>query len=131
MIKWQCGKEAEQALEPVFHADIVDLLTRSKYDWRVMYGFRSLELQKELYEKHLKGGPLAAKPGHSAHNFGLAVDLQLVINGKAEWNIKHPAWQELFNNVRATPRLHSGVSFGDYDHIERYKWHDYANWNKD
>lgn len=137
MITWTCGKEAERRLEPVFHADVVDLLTSSPYDWRVVYGFRSLALQQKLYNIHLAGGPLAAPPGRSAHNFGLAVDVQLWIsNGKGgrprmEWNTKHPGWQDLFNRIRPTPRLHSGVSFGDADHIERYHWREYRRWNKD
>lgn len=36
--------------------------------------YRSLTTQRKLYEKHLRGGPKATRPGWSAHNYGLAVD---------------------------------------------------------
>lgn len=40
-------------------------------------GFRSIEKQSELYNKYISGQSkiLAAKPGHSFHNFGLAFDV--------------------------------------------------------
>lgn len=45
--------------------------------------FRSLGLQGDLYKKYKNGGPLAAKPGLSFHNYGLAVDFCLLIDGRA------------------------------------------------
>lgn len=44
--------------------------------------FRSYEQQKSAYNKYLNGGNLAAKPGTSNHESGLAVDLVLVNDGK-------------------------------------------------
>lgn len=126
-LRWDCPIEG---LEPTFEQDVVTLLSPSPYQWVAVYGFRSLALQEALYQAHLRGGPLAAPPGHSAHNWGLAVDLQLWVNGKMEWDIKTPGWQWLFPAIRVTPRLHSGVGFGDYDHIERYNWRAFENWNK-
>lgn len=41
-------------------------------------GYRSLRKQAELYDAYKKGGPLAAAPGKSAHNYGLAVDIAIV-----------------------------------------------------
>ena len=41
----------------------------------VTSGYRSLAKQARLYEAYRRGGPLAARPGQSAHNFGLAVDI--------------------------------------------------------
>ena len=41
-------------------------------------GYRSLKKQAELYAAYKKGGPLAAAPGKSAHNYGLAVDIAIV-----------------------------------------------------
>lgn len=122
---WKCS---EDGLEPQFKQAVIDLLTPSEFHWNIMYGYRTIELQTKLYEAHLKGGPLAAPPGKSPHNYGLAVDVQLIVNGDAEWSTDHPGWQWLFAAILPTPRLHSGRSFGDSDHIERVHWKAYRDW---
>jgi hypothetical protein len=127
VIVWKCSKDG---LQPQFLADVEALLGGSEYEWHVMYGYRSLAEQDVLYQKHLKGGPLAAAPGHSAHNFGLAVDVQLITDEDADWNEHDAGWVWLFDAVANAPRLHSGKAFGDDDHIERVDWRDYENWNK-
>lgn len=119
MIVWKCSQDH---LDPTFKEDVVKLLTESPFTWNVMYGFRSTAEQNALYQKHLKGGPLAAPPGKSAHEFGLAIDVQLVENGRADWDTSHPGWKWLFAAIWAAPRLHSGRTFNDADHIERYNW---------
>jgi hypothetical protein len=136
MITWDVSADNKAKLEPVFHADIETLLSTSEYDWRVVYAYRSIELQAKLYKKYRAGGPLAATPGQSAHNYGLAVDVQLWVAGadtqrtqRMEWNVKTPGWQWLFGAVLNAPRLHSGISFGDFDHIERFQWRKYKEWN--
>ena len=40
-----------------------------------MSSYRTLAQQKLLYARYLSGGTLAAKPGHSNHGWGLAVDV--------------------------------------------------------
>lgn len=131
MVIWDCSKED---LEPVFLADVDKLLADSLFEWHVVYGFRSLAMQNVLYKKHLAGGPLAAPPGKSAHNFGLAIDVQLWITDpktgkkRMEWNVKHPGWVWLFKAIKPTPHLSSGIAFGDYDHIQRYRWQQFKNW---
>ncbi len=42
---------------------------------KVISGTRSYAKQAELYEKYKAGGPLAAPPGRSNHNFGIAFDI--------------------------------------------------------
>jgi lysozyme family protein len=44
---------------------------------KVTSGTRSFAEQDELFKKHLAGGPLAAPPGKSNHNFGLAFDVTI------------------------------------------------------
>jgi Zeta toxin/D-alanyl-D-alanine carboxypeptidase len=44
----------------------------------VFSGFRSIERQQELWDQSDKSGKMVARPGHSKHNHGQAVDL--------EWN---------------------------------------------
>jgi len=137
MVVLDCTSDAIALLQPRFEDDVHSLLLSSSYEWHIVYGYRSIALQTELYKKYQEGGPLAAPPGHSAHNFGLAVDVQLWVPGeptqtskRMEWNVKHPGWQWLFDAVKKHPRLHSGLAFGDFDHIERYNWREFKDWRK-
>lgn len=114
-------------LKAEFRSDIEKLLGESPYTWLVTFGFRSLAEQLTLYNSYKNGGPKAAPPGQSAHNFGLAVDV--VLDGDPDkpgiqptWDTKLAGWAWLFAKVAAHPRLKSGVTFGDGGHIERYKW---------
>jgi hypothetical protein len=114
-------------LQPAFRADVETLLEADPARWLITHAFRSLEQQNALYVKHLAGGPLAAPPGKSAHNFGLAVDVAL--DGDPEtpawelnWDIRDEDWQRLFARLKAHKRLQSGVRFSDGAHIQRYRW---------
>jgi peptidoglycan L-alanyl-D-glutamate endopeptidase CwlK len=51
---------------------------------RLLSGTRTFAEQAELFEKHQHGGPLAASPGHSNHNFGIAWDVG-IFNEKGEY----------------------------------------------
>jgi peptidoglycan LD-endopeptidase CwlK len=42
---------------------------------RILSGTRTFAEQAVLFEKHQQGGPLAARPGRSNHNFGIAWDV--------------------------------------------------------
>lgn len=42
---------------------------------RILSGTRTFAEQADLFEKHQHGGPLAARPGRSNHNFGIAWDV--------------------------------------------------------
>lgn len=48
------------------------------------WGLRTIERQAIAYQNYLNGGTLAAKPGNSWHNYGLAVDFNRIdtVNGK-------------------------------------------------
>lgn len=52
-----------------------------------MYGFRTYAEQQAAYADYLAGGNLAAKPGTSWHEFGLAVDFNRIatVNGKGDY----------------------------------------------
>jgi hypothetical protein len=136
VLKWDVNVADVARLEPSFRDDVTTLLAASPYDWRIVYAYRSIEVQTVLYDKYKQGGPLAAPPGKSAHNYGLAVDVQLWVPDapspsdpmRMEWNVKAPGWQWLFVAVHRAPRLHSGISFGDFDHIERLNWKLYRDW---
>lgn len=131
MIDWRQVDPA--LLDPRFREDLEALLGPSPFAWVVTFGFRSLAEQALLWDKYQAGGPRAAPPGKSAHNYGLAVDVVLDADPgrpglQASWDTKHPGWVWLFNAVAAHPRLKSGQSFGDGGHIERYHWQEHAAW---
>jgi hypothetical protein len=114
-------------LEVEFFLDVDDLLANSPYTWYVLCGYRSKEESDRLYKIYQQGGPRAAPGGLSPHNIGEAIDV--VPDGdknkaglQMDWNESHPAWQWLFEQVAAHPRLHSGRSFDDSDHIESVKF---------
>lgn len=95
--------------------------------WVITYGFRTFAEQDTLWHAHLVGGPRAAPPGHSPHEVGGAIDLVLDgdpgrVGVQPDYEINHPAWQRLFAEIKADPFLHSGLSFGDPDHIEWIGW---------
>lgn len=119
MITWKVDRSQ---LNQRFASDIDQLLLNDESNWYVTQGFRSSVYQQALYEKYLQGGPLAAPPGHSAHEVGLAVDVTLVRDGKDIWDYKDPAWRRLVEKVHMHPRLHSLDDHGDTDHIEAVNW---------
>lgn len=118
-VVWKVDRS--QLREP-FASDVNDLLDADPSTWYVTQGFRSTAQQAALYQKHLDGGPLAAPPGQSAHEAGLAVDLTLVRDGKDVWGYTDPDWRRIVEKVRAHPRLHSLDAYGDTDHIESVNW---------
>lgn len=128
MITWDVPKDN---LDPEFAADVEKLLGEDLSSWIVYFGYRSCEEQERLYQNYLNGGPLAAPPGESAHQCGLAVDVVLEIGGREIWDTTNPAWQRLWDMVKVHPRLHSGHEFPvethgkvgpDDDHIQAVKW---------
>lgn len=62
-------------LDPRFSTSLQDLIAASPYGITPFSGFRSNERQRQLWEASDKSGHLVARPGHSQHNYGRAVDL--------------------------------------------------------
>lgn len=125
MISW--GKVDPNLLDPIFWRDVAEFLASSPYTWEVRYGFRSLEEQDALYRKYQAGGPRAAPPGRSAHNFGLAVDVVLDGDPKKpgiqpDWVTTHAGWTWLKLRSIAHPRLRSGWRYSDFGHLEAVNW---------
>jgi hypothetical protein len=52
------------------------------YDCGIGFGYRSNALQRELYDAYQRGGPKAAYPGNSWHNWACAIDLTIYVNGR-------------------------------------------------
>ena len=58
VVQWCLEKADEEGLDPVLD-----------------YGIRTHAEQAVLYQRYLRGGPKAAPPGLSLHQYGLAVDV--------------------------------------------------------
>jgi peptidoglycan L-alanyl-D-glutamate endopeptidase CwlK len=66
-----------------------------------------------------------AKAGQSAHNYGLALDIVPMVNGKPDWNGKDPVWQqigELGVAAGLTWLGSPGSSFPEEPHFEHSDW---------
>jgi len=67
------------------------------YDVMVYQGYRSMEEQNALYAQgRTKPGAKVtnARGGDSFHNYGVAVDIVFVVNGRPSWSNNHP-WTKL------------------------------------
>ena len=125
----------QEHLYPPLVRDVTALLMPSPSDWYVTHGFRSMEEQAGLYAKYKAGGPRAAPPGLSAHNYGLAVDVVLDTSPASglqpSWDTEQQPWRWLFSALEHHATLLSGVGFRDGDHIEWRHWSQYKQWAQD
>ena len=122
-------------LEPAFASTVRGLIVgldawcaTYPFGLHLIYGYRSLGEQAELYSTgRTKPGKIVtnAKPGSSAHNYGLAVDLAFLADAAPRAYVadSHPAWMELC--VRAEGLgLVSGARWKmrDLGHVEAADW---------
>jgi peptidoglycan L-alanyl-D-glutamate endopeptidase CwlK len=68
-----------------------------------------------------------AKPGQSAHNYGLALDFVPMVNGKPEWSGKHPHWARLgaLAEEAGFEWAARWVKFRELPHIQLHNWRDF------
>ena len=120
-------------LRPEFRAMVLPFLADWKvqadgYDTCVACTLRSLEEQQALWEQgRTTPGPIVtrAKPGQSAHNYGLAVDVYPLYHGKLITDESHPIWQELGNFAQARGLQWYGVpdaEFHEMPHFQHPQW---------
>ena len=91
---------------------------------RFAYVFRSFAEQDALYKQVPK--VTKAKGGQSIHNYGLAFDIVLIINGKASWAIDSN-WLKVVNYFKSKGWEWGGdwKSFKDAPHFQKtfgYTW---------
>lgn len=93
---------------------------------RVVQGLRTIAEQNELYAQgRTKPGKIVtkAKGGSSYHNYGLAIDVCPIINGKLDWNWKYElllpfakkyglTWGGGFKTILDKP--HFEITFGNH-----------------
>jgi hypothetical protein len=114
-------------LNPLFFTAVENGFASLPDTWYATYGWRSNAEQAALYAKYKKGGPKAAPPGFSPHEFGLAIDVALDADAKRSglqpnYDLNDPRWQAMIAMVQGSRWLHSGIGFGDGDHIEMVDW---------
>lgn len=127
--KYAAGVDPDQ-LQPEFRQAVESLLGGFNYtEWVITCGYRSPDQQAMLYAQgRTAPGPIItwAKPGTSAHENGLAVDVALEVDGHLSWNNTSGVWDNLWRLIEQSPILHSGHDFPkgetDDDHIERYRF---------
>lgn len=91
---------------------------------RVTQGLRTWAEQSALYAQgRTSPGAIVtnAEPGHSWHNYGLAVDLvPMTEAGQPDWNTSHPVWQRIVS-LGESLGLESGArwrTFPDWPHLQ-------------
>ena len=122
-ITWRADRAL---LDPTFGNDIDTVLTADPATWIVICTGRDAAVEAAGYAKW-KADPHQPKytsPANSAHCCvpARAADVALVVNGKTIWSYDDPNWIRLYAAILAHPRLHSGKSFGDGDHVEQLHW---------
>jgi peptidoglycan LD-endopeptidase CwlK len=77
---------------------MADLLAAEGVHVRVTQGLRTWDEQKVLYDQgRSTPGKIVtnAQPGHSWHNYGLAVDLVPMTDTGPDWNDQHAVWKQM------------------------------------
>lgn len=71
---------------------------------KVNSAFRTMEQQTTLYSKYQQeGAPLAARPGYSKHQAGLAVDISVNDSTVRDWLMTHGFDYGFAQSVRSEP----------------------------
>jgi len=90
----------------------------------ITQGYRTFAESKKLYAQgRTSPGEIVtnAQAGSSYHNYGLAIDFALRVDGKTTWNEKHPDWMTVVNIFKKHGFNWGGDfigSFKDYPHLE-------------
>lgn len=118
-------------LDPIMQPLIKNLLMgagiATGYEWVITSGRRTMSEQQALYNqgRTVKGPKVTnAKPGQSAHNFGMAADLAPMKDGKIWWNAPDHVWKTMAD-VAQQIGLVAGYYFKsihDAPHVEHKKW---------
>ena len=114
--------ERIKKLDPRIRCTVKHLINfmedKYKIRMRVTDGYRSHAQQNELYKKgRTTKGPVVTwvKAGYSYHNYGLAIDVCTIENGKAYWREKD---YKLFNNEAVKFGAEWGIKFKDKPHFQ-------------
>lgn len=99
----------------------------------ITQGYRTFAESEKLYAQgRTVPGEIVtnAQAGSSYHNYGLAIDFALMIDGKTIWNEKHPSWATVVNIFKKHGFTWGGDfagSFKDYPHLEMRFGHNWGD----
>lgn len=121
--------ERLQQLHPIIRAKAIDAYneavkaTPAGVHPYIDQTYRSFEESDRLYAQgRTTPGEIVsnAKGGQSWHNYGLALDFHLQINGKDVWDQNNPNWKVVVNIFKAHGFTWGGdwKGFKDYPHLE-------------
>lgn len=101
--------------------DFIEAAKAHGIELKITFGMRTFAEQQVLYDQgRTKPGKIVtkAKPGQSFHNYGLAIDVVPIVNGKADWESK--LWQKIGQIGKACGFSWGGdwQSFKDLPHFE-------------
>lgn len=118
-------------LSPAFRvmaAAFLDNVKSAGIDLIVTCTYRTMAEQTALYAQgRTLPGPIVtrAKAGQSAHNYGMAIDVVPIVNGKCCWNEKDLVWQEIGNIGQAHKLVWYGApnaKFHEMPHFQHPDW---------
>lgn len=103
------SKARLQEVHPVLAAKVIQLQSILIFDFEVVQGLRSWAQQAVLYEQgRTTPGNIVTRclPGHSWHNFGLAVDVcpdafKDIPGFQPDWNPSHSSWKRLIETAES------------------------------
>lgn len=120
-----------ESLEPDFRAQIEELLVKAEAatnrKWGISNGRRSMTQQRDIYAQgRTKPGKVVsnAKPGQSAHNFGLAADIWPLKGNDFDWGASAKTFKAMAD-IAVEMGLTSGYYFKsifDAPHVENPRW---------
>jgi peptidoglycan L-alanyl-D-glutamate endopeptidase CwlK len=115
---------------------IADRLTARGFQVEITQGLRTFAEQDGLYSqgRTRKGSKVTkAKGGQSLHNYGIAADFALIVNGKYTWPDPHPIWKAIGEEAKKVG-LEAGVNWSqpDQPHVEwpNVGWRELLDWHK-
>lgn len=91
----------------------------------ITQGYRTFEESDKLYQQgRTTPGEIVsnAKAGQSWHNYALAIDFALIVNGKTIWDQNNPHWMTVVDTFKRHGFTWGGDfagSFKDYPHLEQ------------
>lgn len=114
-------------MRPMVDAFLADCAS-DHIDILVTCTLRSMEEQAALYAQgRTASGRIVtnAQPGQSAHNYGLALDVVPIVNGKPDWDGGHPVWHQIggLGQLRGLQWLGApGSPFIEQAHFQHSNW---------
>lgn len=118
-------------LRPEMQARVTPWLEDCKaagIDLLITCTLRTLEEQAILYAQgRTTPGKIVtkAKSGQSAHNYGFAIDVVVMMHGKPDWEGVSPQWQEAANYAKARELDWYGAPDAEFHELAHFQ---FPNW---